>query len=145
MSSIARHIASGICLYDDELQWHAVRASGPGGQHVNKTATAVALKFNIPGSRLPAPVKQRLLARNDRRIAASGVVVIRAQQARSQKQNKRAALDRLAALVAEASHEPKRRIATKTPARVHRARLAAKQRRSETKRRRAAVRGSDHD
>lgn len=137
MSGVARNITSGVSLYDEELQWQAVRARGPGGQHVNKTSSAVELRFDINASQLPAAVKQRLLSRKDRRVSVDGHIVIRAQQARSQKQNRRAALDRLAAIVAAACHEPKRRIATRTPARAHRARLEAKQRRSATKRRRA--------
>ncbi len=143
MATPVRKIAPGIALHDDELQWHAVRARGPGGQHVNKTSTAVELRFDISASRLPDAVKQRLLEQPDRRITAGGTVVIRAQQARSQKLNRRAALDRLAALVEIASRAPTARVATRPPPRAVRARLAGKQRRAATKRLRGRVRGTD--
>ncbi len=143
MVTPVRTIAPGIAIHDDELQWHAVRARGPGGQHVNKTSTAVELRFDVAGSRLPDAVKQRLVEMPDRRITAGGVVVIRAQQARSQKLNRRAALNRLAALVETASRVPSRRVPTRPPPRAVRARLAGKQRRGETKRLRGRVRGPD--
>lgn len=143
MSTPLRVIAPGIALHEDELLWQALRARGPGGQHVNKASTAVELRFDVHASRLPDAVKQRLLSLADRRITADGIVVIRAQQARSQKLNRNAALDRLAALVETASRPPAARVPTRPPPRVDRERLAGKQRRAETKRLRGRIRGSD--
>ena len=145
MSTVIRTIAPGIALHDDELEWQATRARGPGGQHVNKASTAVELRFDIGASRLPEAVRRRLTATGDRRITSDGVVVIRAASERSQKQNRREALDRLTTLIASASEAPVPRVATKTPARARRQRLADKRQRAETKRMRGSVRTQDHD
>ena len=117
---------------DSEVQFTAVRAQGPGGQHVNKTSTAVQLRFDISASGLPAWVKARLLALSDSRVTSEGFVVIKAQSTRSQESNKIEAMARLQELVAQASHVPKSRKATKPT-------FGSKQRRLESKAQRSAV------
>ncbi len=92
-------ITPTVCIPDHELEWHAVRAQGAGGQNVNKVASAVHLRFDIAGSSLPESCKARLLALHDHRISREGVLVIKAQRYRSQDKNREDALARLAELV----------------------------------------------
>ncbi|HKY91168.1 MAG TPA: alternative ribosome rescue aminoacyl-tRNA hydrolase ArfB [Nevskiaceae bacterium] len=116
----------------EEIEFSAVRAQGAGGQHVNKTSSAIQLRFDVKASSLPEAAKARLLARSDRRISDEGVVLIKAQQFRSQEQNRAAALERLRLLLAAAAAVPKVRRATK-PTR------ASQQRRVDDKTRRGKV------
>lgn len=118
---------------DDELVFSAIRAQGPGGQNVNKVATAVQLRFRIAGSSLPEAVQARLAALPDSRINQGGEVVIKAQGARSQEQNKAEAIARLLDLVALAAHVPKRRRPTRPTRGSQQRRLAGKARRAEVK------------
>lgn len=111
----------------------AVRSQGPGGQHVNKTATAVELRFDIRGSSLPDFYKKRLLSSRDRRINRDGVVVIKSQGSRSQDQNREAALERLRSLVQEAGHVQKRRVPTRPSRKAREKRLENKTRRARVK------------
>jgi ribosome-associated protein len=116
----------------DELQFDAIRASGPGGQNVNKVSNAVHLRFDIRASSLPEAVKTRLLAWADQRISADGVVVIKAQDSRSLERNRADALARLIELVQAAGHVPKARRATKPT-------FGSQQRRLDGKAKRGAV------
>ncbi|HBQ00128.1 MAG TPA: aminoacyl-tRNA hydrolase, partial [Gammaproteobacteria bacterium] len=100
-------------LSESDLQFSAIRASGPGGQHVNKVSTAVGLRFDIRASTLPAWVKADLLRYNDRRISKDGIIVLKAQRFRSQEKNRQDAIDRLEELVEKAAATTKKRIATK--------------------------------
>ena len=117
---------------ENEFEITAVRSSGAGGQNVNKVSSAIHLRFDIAASSLPAPVKARLLASNDSRVTREGVVVIKAQQHRSQDMNRAAAVERLNALVAAAARAPKLRRATRPT-------MASKKRRLEGKIRRGRV------
>ena len=98
---------------DWELEFSFIRASGPGGQNVNKVSSAVHLRFDIRRSSLPPLVKERLLLLADQRITNEGVVVIKAQESRSQEQNRADAVARLVEMVQAVAHTPKARRATK--------------------------------
>ena len=105
--------AAAFELTEADVQWSAVRAQGPGGQNVNKVASAVHLRFDVRASRLPFDVQQRLLALGDSRITTDGVVVIKAQKYRTQEHNLWDGLERLNALVASVARPPRARKATK--------------------------------
>jgi ribosome-associated protein len=117
----------------EEIELSAMRAQGSGGQNVNKTSTAIHLRFDIRASSLPEALKERLLARADQRITRDGVVVIKAQQHRSQEQNREAALARLRELIAAAAVVPRQRRATKPTRSSQRKRLEGKTLRGRTK------------
>jgi ribosome-associated protein len=117
---------------ESEVEIHAIRAQGKGGQNVNKVSNAVHLRFDIRASSLPEEIKERLLVMRDRRISTDGVIVIKAQTERSLEQNRAAALARLRGLVAEASRVPR----TRRPTRATR---GSKRRRVESKKHRAEV------
>lgn len=135
MGNTALEITPTLAIPDDELVERFVRASGAGGQNVNKVATAVELRFDVAGSpSLPDALRERLLAKRDRRLTDEGVLVIDAQRFRTQDRNRQDARERLAALIAAALVVPKKRIATK-PSRAAKARrLDAKRERSQVKR-----------
>jgi len=113
-----------------EVEIHAVRAQGAGGQNVNKVSNAIHLRFDIRASSLPEPVKQRLLRGRDQRVTREGVVIIKAQQHRSQELNREEALARLQALVDAAAVAPKKRTPTRPTRASRERRLDSKARRS---------------
>jgi ribosome-associated protein len=128
-------IAPNLAIPDDELVERFVRSSGPGGQNVNKVATAVELRFDVAASpSLPEPLRARLLARRDRRLTDEGVLVISAQRFRTQERNREDARERLAAFIAAAMHVPKPRVATRPTRASKERRLSGKRERGTIKR-----------
>lgn len=125
---------------DWELDFSAIRASGPGGQNVNKVSSAVHLRFDIQRSSLPALIKERLMKLSDQRITSEGVVVIKAQESRSQEQNRADAVQRLIDLAQSVAHTPKARRATKPTYGSQQRRLEGKSLRSGIKSARGRVR-----
>lgn len=124
-----------------EIMMDAVRAQGAGGQHVNKTSSAIHLRFDIHASSLPEAVRQRLVAYADQRVSSDGVIVIKVQDHRSQERNRLLALQRLAALVRDATHTRKARRPTRPSLAAKRRRVDAKKQRGQRK----ALRGKVTD
>lgn len=130
---------SQITIPAHELEISAVRSQGAGGQNVNKVATAIHLRFDIKASSLPDIYKERLLQLNDQRITKEGVVVIKAQEYRSQEQNRESALKRLQDLIKSAVVIPKKRKPSKPSRSSQRKRLDSKSKRGQIKQMRSQV------
>jgi len=127
------YVTPQITISDYELDERFVRASGPGGQNVNKVSTAVELRFDVRASSLPADVKVRLITLAGNRMTSDGVLLIDSREHRTQGQNREAARARLVALLRHAARRPKARRPTKPKRAAKEKRLESKRQRSEVK------------
>lgn len=129
MLKLSKHIT----IPAEEITFNAIRAQGSGGQNVNKVSTAIHLRFDINASSLPEFYREKLLKHNDQRISSDGIIVIKAQQYRSQEKNRAAALERLKALILAATATQKARRATRPTRSSQRRRLDSKKKKGQTK------------
>lgn len=126
-------ITPTVSLDENEIEERFVRASGPGGQHVNKVSTAVQLRLDVAASSLPDELKPRLRTLAGNRLTSDGVIVIDSREHRTQAQNREAARERLIALIKRATVPPRKRRPTRPGKAAKEQRLAAKKRRAELK------------
>jgi len=136
-------INSTLAPHEREIEERFVRASGPGGQNVNKVATAVELRFDVGASSLPPSVKSRLTALAGNRMSSDGVLILESREHRTQKQNRDAARARLTALIQQASVRPRTRRPTKPSRAAKERRLTAKKLRANVKGLRSGSRGDN--
>lgn len=132
-------IKPGLTIDEANIQFDFVRASGPGGQNVNKVASAVQLRFDVDSADLPDNVRQRLTRLAGKRMSSDGMLIIEAKRYRVQERNRQDALDRLVNLIRKATEKPKPRRKTKPSKAAKEQRLESKRQRSQKKQRRGRV------
>lgn len=137
-------ITPDITIHDDEIEFEFIRASGPGGQNINKVASAVQLRFDVINSTsLPLDVRDRLINTAGNRISSEGILIIEAKRYRSQERNRQDAIDRFIKMVKASTEKPKSRKPTKPSEESKRRRLEDKRRHAERKRLRKSIPDED--
>lgn len=136
-------VTDKIQIDESEIQEEFVRSRGPGGQHVNKVSTAVQLRFDIRGSKLPKEVKERLIRLGGHRVTEEGVIIISAQETRKRELNRAEALEKLLDLIRKATERPRRRIKTRPSLSAKNKRVVEKKTRGGTKKMRRKVKGEE--
>ena len=132
-------VTNSVSISEQEIEIKFIRSQGAGGQHVNKVASAAHLRFDVRASSLPEPIKEKLLHLRDHRLSNDGILVIKAQQFRSQEKNREDAIQRLQTIVAQAARQQKKRKATQPGKAARKKRMEGKKRRGQLKANRRKV------